>query len=97
MNTKGMDPVTMIWIQKNVIGMAVTVAALKLIKHIAKIVNALILHSQQLQNLQLPANILHMLETSFAMMKGITKNAIGMEETVVEMKLKKHIVLIVNA
>ena len=59
---------------------------LKLIKNIAMTVNALILHFQQLLNLQLPVNILLMLETSFAMMRQITKNVIGMVEIAVAMK-----------
>ena len=66
--------------------MTVTVVVLKLIQNIAMIVNALILHFQQHQNLQLPANILHMLETSIAMMEPITKNVIGMVEIAVVMK-----------
>ena len=66
--------------------MTVTVVVLKLIQNIAMIVNALILHFQQLQSLQLPVDILRMLETSFAMMRQITMNVIGMVEIAVVMK-----------
>ena len=59
-------------------------------------VNALILHFQQLLNLQLPVNILLMLETSIAMMEPITKNVIGMVEIAVVMKWIQSTVPIVN-